>query len=249
MYAFHGAALSAVGHVFSSRLATLFIGSYDVAGLFMPYGSHPLLDPCYSSSGLRIRPDGYACTRLEKVSVVAGWEVGLRNLRVCTVNVPGLLNCGDCEKCIRTMTELLVLGKLGDATSFPVRDVTPELLSSVEIDSEDLDVLYAPLAAPLRALGRSDLADIIDVKSRRFHEQLDFIHERDFKGLVKRFDRRVLGGRLLALRNVFKDPAVVARQEAERGLWGVSDERPRARGAGRLGRPQTVPGDAKGSRE
>jgi len=246
MYAFHGAALSAVAHVLSRRLATFFIGSYDLAGLFMPYGSHPLLDPCYSSAGLRVRSDGYAFTRLEKVALVASWDVGLRNLRVCTMNVPGLLNCGDCEKCIRTMTELLVVGKLADATAFPVRDVTPELLSSVVIDSEDLDVLYAPLVAPLRSLGRNDLADVIDLKSRRFHEHLDFVRERDLKGLIKRFDRRVLGGRLIALRNAFKDPAVVAQQEAERRLWGAGEDGSRARGAGRLGRPRRESDDAKG---
>jgi hypothetical protein len=140
-----------------------------------PFGTHPLIDPYYSSSDLRVHHDGIELSRLDKVRLIADWPVALENLRVCNrflAYEPGKLNCGKCEKCVRTMLELLVLGKLGEAKAFPTDEVTPALVENAvrmmpragrEYDTE---VKYLELLAPLRHRGRSDLARILERKIR-----------------------------------------------------------------------------------
>ena len=105
---FFGAALASVAHVFSKRLSTVLIASgLDVPNVKPTGGaSHPILDPNYGSAELQLRHDGVRYTRLEKVKIVAEWDTALQNLRVCTMNPPDQINCGQCEKCIRTMLEL-----------------------------------------------------------------------------------------------------------------------------------------------
>jgi hypothetical protein len=196
MYKLHGAALSAVAHAFSRRLGRMYIGSTVNIPYIDPWGSHPLLDSNYSSSNLQIRHDSIRLSRLDKVRVIADWEAALRNLRVCTMNPPDQLNCGECEKCIRTMTELLALGKLAQAPSFPVQDVSPELLSTIAITTDHQNAWYLEMIDPLAARGRSDLVAVIRRKSNEFRKRQAWEQERDWKGHVKKFDRRRLGGKL-----------------------------------------------------
>jgi hypothetical protein len=193
MYKLHGAALAAVAHAFSRRLGRVYIGSTVNIPYIDPWGSHPLLDPNYSSSNLQTRHDSIRLSRLDKVRVIADWEVALCNLRVCTMNPPDQLNCGKCEKCIRTMTELLALGKLAQAASFPVHDVSPELLNTIEITTDHQEAWYLEMIEPLAARGRPDLVEAIKRKSSEFRRHLAWDQEKDWKGTVKRFDRKYLG--------------------------------------------------------
>lgn len=221
IYEFHGAALSSVAHAFS-RLSNVSIASSDIDLGLMPYGSHPLLDPLYSSAELQIRHDAFRFTRLEKVRLVADWDLALRNLRVCTTNPVGMLNCGSCEKCIRTMTQLLAIGKLRRAKAFPVNDVSRRMLENIAIRSKDIDAIYRQLIDPLKSAGRHDLADVITAKSREFQKHLDWLTESDWKGIVKRLDRRYFGSRLARLRNRFKNAEILARQTEMRSRLGGS---------------------------
>lgn len=201
MHEFHGAALSSVAHAFASRFAVVSIASSpDPRFGGTPYGSHPLLDPNYSSTELQIRHDGVRFTRLDKVKIVGEWDVALQNLRVCTANPSGMLNCGSCEKCIRTMTELLAVGKLAHTQAFPAHDVSEELLASIRIVSEDSDCYYRSVIDPLQAIGRHDLVNVIEAKSAEFHKNLRWQQEQDWKGAIKRFDRRYLSGSLFRFR-------------------------------------------------
>ncbi len=43
-----------------------------------------------------------------------------------------LLNCGKCEKCVRTMLALLALGVLHRSHAFPVNDVDEKLVASMD---------------------------------------------------------------------------------------------------------------------
>jgi len=194
MYKLHGAALAAVAHALSQRLARVYIGSTVNIPYIDPWGSHPLLDSNYSSSDMRIYHDSIRLSRLEKVKIVAQWNAALQNLRVCTMNPPSQLNCGKCEKCIRTMTELLALGKLAQAPSFPAHDVSPELLNTIEITTDHQDAWYLEMIEPLAARGRSDLVDTIRRKSNDFRKHLAWEQEKDWKGRIKKFDRKYLGG-------------------------------------------------------
>jgi hypothetical protein len=161
---FFGAVLAAVGHAFDQRFNLLYIASsLDLPNL-APCGSHPLLDPEFSSYRLRLRHRDLALSRQTKIEVVAGWEAALQNFRVCLANVPARLNCGRCEKCIRTMLSLEALGVLSRTRAFVERTVTPEMLSDFRITIRHRGPFYRELIAPLRRRGRHDLADEIERK-------------------------------------------------------------------------------------
>ncbi len=159
---FFGAVLAAVAHAFSSRLNLAYIASsYDIPNL-TPCGSHPLLDPSYSSYDLRIIHRDVALSRLEKLRIVADWDVAFQNFRVCLANVPDRLNCGKCEKCTRTMTELVAIGALDKTNAFVENDITPEQLAQFNITIRHRDSFYRDMLAPLKKQGREDLVQTIN---------------------------------------------------------------------------------------
>jgi hypothetical protein len=157
--AYFGLGTVSIAHAFSARVSDVAIAaSVDVFGL-APNGSHPMLDPYFSSSALAIRHDGLHQNRLEKAAVVAAWPEALPLLRVCynDTGPGGPLNCGRCRKCVRTMLALLALGRLGDATSFPVREVTPAMVEACTVDPLMVS-FYEAVLEPLEQAGREDLA-------------------------------------------------------------------------------------------
>ena len=159
---FFGAVLAAMGHSFSGRINLLYIGSsYDIPNLH-PCGSHPLLDPEYSSYALRIRHRDYELSRLEKIRVVSEWDAAFQNFRVCLANVPDKLNCGRCEKCVRTMTELTALGLLDKTRAFEEDEVKPEDIAQFDITIRVRPPFYRPMIPLLRQQGREDLAATIE---------------------------------------------------------------------------------------
>lgn len=196
MHQFHGAALSSVAHALSGRLSSVRIGSCYAIPDQRPWGTHPVLDPNYSSVDLQVRHDAVRLTRFEKAKLVADWDVALQNLRVCWTHPKDVLNCGKCDKCIWTMLELLAAGKLAQTRAFPVRDVSPELLETITIRSKFQESFYREMIDPLLAIGRDDLVHVIESKSIDFRKHLAWEEERDWKGALKRLDRRVLGGKV-----------------------------------------------------
>lgn len=158
---FFGAVLASVAHAFVSRLDLVYIASsYDIPNL-VPCGSHPLLDPEYSSYDLRIKHRDPALSRLEKLRLVADWDVAFQNFRVCLANVEDRLNCGKCEKCVRTMTDLVAIGALDKTKAFVENDVSPELLSSFNIKIRHREPFYREMLSPLKERGRDDLVQTI----------------------------------------------------------------------------------------
>ena len=159
---FFGAVLAAMAHSFSTRINLMFIGSsYDIPNLH-PCGSHPLLDPEYSSYNMRIRHRDYELSRLEKIKIVSTWDTAFQNFRVCLANVPDRLNCGKCEKCVRTMTELTALGLLHKTSAFVEDEVTPADIEQFDITIRVRPPFYRPMIPLLRQQGRDDLAGTIE---------------------------------------------------------------------------------------
>ncbi len=159
---FFGAVLAAMAHSFSQGINLMFIpSSYDIPNLH-PCGSHPLLDPEYSSYDLRIRHRDYELSRLEKIRIVSAWDVAFQNFRVCLANLPDHLNCGKCEKCVRTMTELTALGLLHKTRAFEADQILPRDIEQFDITIRVRPPFYRPLIPLLRRQGRDDLAHTIE---------------------------------------------------------------------------------------
>lgn len=167
-YQFHGAVLGAVAHALANRFSVVMIAaSSHIPNLFLrkmkhflPWGSHPLIDPWYSSNDMIIRHEDLALSRLDKLRLISQWDAALQNIKVCPPNYPGD-NCGICEKCIRTELGLLAVGVLNKTRAFPMNDLSANLISGLCINEDTLQ-FYLEALQPLADIGRYDLVRAIE---------------------------------------------------------------------------------------
>ena len=203
---FMGAVFAAIAHVFSKRLTVVSINSsHDIPNI-IPYGSHPLLDPNYSSGFLRIRHEGITLSRFAKTKLIADWDLALRHLRVCNDTKhyqPGMLNCGRCEKCVRTMLALLALGVLANTPAFPRHDITEELINATVRLPPNTFPLYRELLGPLAESGRDDLLRAVERKMADYQKlQWKMKWRKRAIDPIKKFDSRYFNGNLRKLKKL-----------------------------------------------
>jgi hypothetical protein len=177
---YHGAALAAVGHLLSSRLHKLFIAASRSYADLIPLGSHPLLDPLWSTETMEFVHDGCEATRMEKAAAIASDDIALRYLRVCWENRGGAYNCGRCEKCLRTMACLRTIGVLEKCSAFE----SPLDLKALA-DLEVKPIYRAHLENNLEVLERSG-AD-----SELAHALRKCLHRRSHANLATRALRKL----------------------------------------------------------
>lgn len=132
----HGCVLASLGQLVSPSVGELLVAGAFAPGREPPAGNHPDLDPLWSSSALRVVYDSGGGGRNEKAALIADVPFCLRYLKVCWER-PGDGNCGRCCKCVLTMTNFYVNGKLDavrdrfeaplspDAVRWVVRHGTP----------------------------------------------------------------------------------------------------------------------------
>ncbi|HEX2739500.1 MAG TPA: hypothetical protein VHM69_03555 [Rubrobacter sp.] len=132
---YHGAALAALALLFQDRLGRVLIpASFSYADLF-PWGSHPMLDPLWSTEQTAIEHSGCDVTRVDKAGYVSAFPVAMRNLRVCSQHRADY-NCGHCEKCLRTMINLRAAGASERCETLPeVPD--PETIANLSLQGEN----------------------------------------------------------------------------------------------------------------
>jgi hypothetical protein len=165
----HGGALAALGHVLGGEIGCLVISSSNPLVDNYPWGSRWDVDPKFSSAGLRIEHFGAEFGRVEKLQSIAHEDLVRRYLRVCWENRSSDSNCGQCEKCVRTMMILEACGQLGSYPTFrggqgllDSLDRLPYVSYSNRAVYESLlaQGLSAPFSAAVnRLLARSRLAD------------------------------------------------------------------------------------------
>ena len=165
-YRHNGPALAAVGHAAIFGAAFLFIAaSHDIANP-VPIGSHPAVDGLFSSQRVTVIHDGARHARFQKVRELASWPTALAALRVCPSNPGNELNCGVCEKCLRTRLELLAAGVEETAALGP--SLTPIELWNNLGPVGDRAVTYEDLLAPLRARGLTALCGVLEKKIKAY---------------------------------------------------------------------------------
>jgi hypothetical protein len=191
---FVDAALGAVAHAFSRRLSKVSIAASQTLPYAIPRGTNPLLDPNYSSYDLRIRQENFELSRFDKIRLIADWGVALQNLRVCNYYRryrEDYLNCGHCEKCVRTMLMLLALGALDRTRAFEKSDVSADLVfgSVKSIPHISRKATYVTLMNTLAEKGRGDLVHAIkQVLAKRY--------KKGWRVRIKGLDQKYLGGSL-----------------------------------------------------
>lgn len=153
---YHGAALAAAAHL-CGFARTHVPGSLSVDSTFA-YGSHPDLDPLWSSESSALCYDAYETNRVAKTAEIAGSKLALQYLRVCNSRDDGGYNCGRCEKCLRTMAALRIAGRRGRLPTFPHELNTVELAGRRFRQAHDL---WRQNLRAAVACGDTELADAI----------------------------------------------------------------------------------------
>ena len=112
-----------------------------------PDGSHPALDHHLSSDQLQIFHTGTTHSRSRKTEILAEFPHVRESLRVCfrglsfdkQTRMP--INCCECEKCVRTMVALIIIGKLDQFPTFSKRRApltsyrNPDILRAIDDQS------------------------------------------------------------------------------------------------------------------
>lgn len=139
---YHGAGIATVAHALGDVAREFLVPGSFSEGDLHPWGTHPALDPHWSGSGVRLVHDAVDVTRPEKVHELVKHQVALDHLRVCFKNVEGAYNCGECEKCVRTMINLEVAGAQGRCRTLPQR-LDLARVRRLRIDSRSADIFVA----------------------------------------------------------------------------------------------------------
>jgi hypothetical protein len=127
---YHGSALATTGLLLGFE--KIYVPATQTYAHMAPLGSHPLLDPLWSTENVEFVHDGCEADRLEKLAIIASAPAARRFLRVCWENRDGRYNCGECEKCLRTTIALQALGLLGEFSTLPDR-LDPAAIRRVDL--------------------------------------------------------------------------------------------------------------------
>lgn len=184
----HGGGLAAFAHASGPGVYRV-PSTHDVAAL-RPFGSHPDLEGNMSSASTRIIHDGHDVERLRKLALLSAWSVDLSVLHVC-FDTPGsgLLNCGRCQKCRRTIIEIAAVG-LDDvmAVSFPGIDAEEVIATFQPRSPTDIACVKAA-ATEFHRRGQPRVALERRLRERAAVERR--VAEQDWRGPPKRLLRRL----------------------------------------------------------
>jgi hypothetical protein len=151
-----------------------------------PWGSHPLSDPLMSTNDLRFIRYQNKVNRFQKTEFIAKSQIALDHLHVCWIR-KSHDNCGACEKCVRTMLMLEVIGVLDRASCFPPGSIM-EKVKSIQVTNALAVPLWEEVKAPARAAGREEIVRAIDLCLAR---SAPVIAANANPGLLRRWERKV----------------------------------------------------------
>ena len=145
----YGGALACAGHLlFCADELIISSGSqYDETPI---NGSHWMFDSLWSSKAVKITPYGAHLTRGSKLLKISENPVVRRHLHVCQENLTGVfelsgkfMNCGRCQKCIRTLLVLHQAGDISDLETFENKGNLDEFLGkTMQIDVHLFDAYH-----------------------------------------------------------------------------------------------------------
>lgn len=125
----HGLALSSLAAPLSVIFgySLVYIAATHTEAIQIKWGSSPDIDNRIAWAGCRVRHDGYELTRMDKLDSIvseANATGSHVNLRVCYSERNQGLNCSNCEKCLRTVLGLSLLGEDPNRYGFTVDEDT-----------------------------------------------------------------------------------------------------------------------------
>ncbi|WP_374402226.1 hypothetical protein [Niveibacterium sp.] len=186
--AFNGFALSALAQLFPDALEQVHIGTSGERlgeSVQFPWGSHPVLHPYLSSSAVQGRSPYVEFSRLQRLAWIAKDARARAQLRVCFASRGGALNCGVCEKCVRTRLGLLLCGA-DSQLGFAGPPLSAAMISAVSITSNLGQAEHEELRDALRNHGDVELSAAEDDLIHRWLTYERWRQNRGFKGWLRR---------------------------------------------------------------
>jgi len=156
----HGPGIVSAGLALEGRFRRLLVASTKPYQTLHPLGSHPMTDPLLSTESTRVIHDGATHGRGEKIAFIAGYDVAMSALHVCYRGKDDV-NCGECEKCLRTLLWLDLAGRRGACRTFPKDGPDMERVAKIFL-SQNLVPYYSELKTAAVRSGRRDVARAVN---------------------------------------------------------------------------------------
>lgn len=150
-----GGTLISVAYALRDTIDKAFLAAAFTPMLQPVRGSHPELDPLWSTRNLEIVHDGTEFSRTQKARFLAQIPESLTGLRVCERFSCGQLNCGLCSKCLRTMLNLHLSQTLEACDTLP-HDLPLDRIRTLDIRNRDIRSEVIELSAEAEAQGADE---------------------------------------------------------------------------------------------
>jgi hypothetical protein len=140
----HGSVMGSAGLLLMPEFERLYIAGAGVPTDRDPFGSHYDLDPNWSTEILEFIHEPEA-DKIDKCRLIGQYDVALQTLHVCLRFPKTGLNCGECEKCLRSQVYLQVAGAAGRCTAFQ-NHLDLKLLGQLKVSQDrEKNLLYKAL--------------------------------------------------------------------------------------------------------
>jgi len=157
----HGPVIGSIALVLRGNFDEIFISGGMHINHLRPFGSHPHIDPLWSSEKMKINHYGSHIDRLGKIKTeIYKSELALSVLRVCWRNKKSQYNCGECEKCLRTMLSLYTSGALHKCKTFN-KPINLEVLENLYVVKNHIRYFRENLVALEKTTGNERLISSI----------------------------------------------------------------------------------------
>lgn len=160
----YGPATVAVAHLLTRRLTRVL---FAADGHSLLTGTESREVPLFGSAALDVVIDQAGMSREEKLQQLATWPAGMERIQPChLITVPGggRLNCGLCEKCLRTKLSLRSLGLPISPLTFHEAALDTRALFRFPLVSHTKVDLFQSLVAALWRQGSRRLAIVLAVR-------------------------------------------------------------------------------------
>jgi len=201
-----GLILASMGSLLKCK--RIYIGSSHTYDELFPWGSHPLTDPMWSTESTELIHYGAGFRRGEKMMDLCKNKNILDNLQVCWRNPHS--NCGECEKCVRTMTALYLLE--ASSKALPKLDNLNKL--SIFRKSDESGVTFL---VDMMILAKN----VQNKKVQRIMRS--YLRRYQMRQIIVMIDRFILGGIFRRIYYRVKKPRWLNRRVSRRGLqpWDI----------------------------
>jgi 7-cyano-7-deazaguanine synthase in queuosine biosynthesis len=170
-FANFGATLATIGQLLDFK--TVFLNSADTYEKIFTSGSHPLLDPLWSTEACEIIHTGLEADRTKKIELIKSDPNALNNLWFCLKDPNA--NCGKCNKCIRTYIALKLNGVDDFKFSNPVHISD---IAKISIENEEILNFFEKFRVVASEQGKHDINRqlrklILEYKIKSFIKDID----------------------------------------------------------------------------